>query len=454
MRHLFARFFAFLALVSLLGACGTTPVAQPTTPTPVTAPLKVVATYSILGEFVQHVGGEHVALTTLVGPGGDAHTYEPTPRDSAALAEASLVFENGLQFESWIDDLYTAAGSHATRVAVSDQITPLPAPEGHVHTDHADDPLAHPCKHFGDTPTSVVADASATAVIPDDHTLYALELNAGAGTVTLSRDTDAEVSLYLGADLPVSLLQGETTLEPEAMQQVTSGCDAIKVVYTYDLAPGAYTLQVGPSDATQLLLVWEMAEGHTHTEDAHAEDTHNHGEYDPHIWHDPNNAQLMVAAIRDALVAADPANAAAYTANAESYLAELKELDAFIQAEVAKLPADQRKLVTTHDTFGYFAKAYGFTVIGTALGVTTETADPSAGEIAELVEAIRAAGVRAIFAENVANTTLMETISREAGVILAPTLYTDALGEPGSPGASYIEMMRYNVTTIVQSLAS
>jgi ABC-type Zn uptake system ZnuABC Zn-binding protein ZnuA len=162
----------------------------------------------------------------------------------------------------------------------------------------------------------------------------------------------------------------------------------------------------------------------------------------------------IVEVIRDALVAADPDNAALYTANAEAYLAELTELDAFIEAQVAELPVERRKLVTTHDTFGYFAARYGFEIVGTALGASTEAADPSAGAIAELVEAIRAAGVPAIFAENVSNMRLMETIAREAGVTLAPDLYTDALGAPGSPGATYLEMMRYNVTTIVQALGA
>jgi ABC-type Zn uptake system ZnuABC Zn-binding protein ZnuA len=163
----------------------------------------------------------------------------------------------------------------------------------------------------------------------------------------------------------------------------------------------------------------------------------------------------VVEAIRDGLVKADPAHAQIYQANAETYLAQLKELDAWVRQEVETLPAERRKLVTAHDTFGYFAKAYDFEIVGSGLAsFTTEATDPSAGEIAELVEQIKAVGVPAIFAENVTNPTLMERIASEAGVVVAPPLYTDALGEPGSEGNTYLKMMRYNVLTMVAALKS
>jgi ABC-type Zn uptake system ZnuABC Zn-binding protein ZnuA len=163
----------------------------------------------------------------------------------------------------------------------------------------------------------------------------------------------------------------------------------------------------------------------------------------------------MVESIRDALVAADHDRAATYQANADAYLARLQSLDDFVVAEVAKLPEERRKLVTSHDTFAYFAARYGFEVVGTALGsVSTEGADPSASEIADLVDQIKAAGVPAIFAENVTNPALMESIADEAGVELAPTLYTDALGESGSDGDTYEKMVTANVTTIVTALSA
>jgi ABC-type Zn uptake system ZnuABC Zn-binding protein ZnuA len=160
----------------------------------------------------------------------------------------------------------------------------------------------------------------------------------------------------------------------------------------------------------------------------------------------------MVENIRAALTTADPDHAADYAANAAAYIAELQALDEWVRTEVSALPSEQRKLVTSHDTFGYFAEEYGFEVIGTALPVSTEGASPSAQAIAALVEDIRATGVRAIFAENVSNPQLMEQIASEAGVVLAPALYTDALGAPGTDGDTYLKMMRYNVTTIVTAL--
>lgn len=183
-------------------------------------------------------------------------------------------------------------------------------------------------------------------------------------------------------------------------------------------------------------------------------DDHAHGTFDPHVWHDVQNAMYMVQAIRDALAQADPASAATYRANAERYLAELQALDAWVVERVAALPAERRKLVTAHDTFAYFARRYGFGVVGTALGsFTTEAADPSAARIAELVQQIRAAGVPAIFAENVSNPRLMQRIAAEAGVALVPGLYTDALGKPGSPGDTYVRMIRSNVEKIVTALS-
>ena len=282
--------------------------------------LPVVATHSILGEFVTIVGGDRIIVRTLVGPQGDAHEFEPRPTDAAAIAEAAILFENGLGFEPWLDDLYAASGSGAVRVVATDSMVPLPA----------------------------------------------------AG------------------------LSGRGGAEG------------------------------GPGDLGQL---------------------------DPHVWHDVTNAMRMVENVQAALLKADPSHADVYAANADAYLAQLTELDAWVRQQVERLPAGRRKLVTSHDTFGYFAVRYGFDVVGTALGGTTAgLADPSAGAIAELVEAIKAAGVRAIFAENVSNPGLMRQIAAEAGVELAPLLYTDALGEPGGAGDTYVKAIRYNVSTIVDAL--
>jgi zinc/manganese transport system substrate-binding protein len=282
-------------------------------------PLQVVASTSVIGDLVQNVGGDAIQVTTLIGPGVDAHTFDPAPADLVTLEKAAVVFENGLGLEPWLDQFFESTQPAGARVVVTDGIEPVPA---------------------------------------------------GAA---------------------------------------------------------------------------EEGEG----------ESHEHGAFDPHVWHDVANAIVMVGNIHDGLVAADPAHAAAYDANAAAYTAELQALDGWVREQVATLPPERRKLVTNHDTFAYFAKAYGFEILGTALGsVSTEVGDPSAQKIVALVDEIDAAGVCAIFAENVANPDLMESIAAEAGVELAPSLYTDALGPPDSPGGTYDGMMRSNVTTIVTALNS
>jgi ABC-type Zn uptake system ZnuABC Zn-binding protein ZnuA len=293
--------------------------------TPVSGePVKAVASFSILGDLVKNVGGEAVAVTTLIDPGVDAHTYDPAPADLVVLSKADIIFENGLGFEPWLERYFASAQPPGTRVVTTEGITPREAGA-------------------------------------DEH-------------------------------------EGEAQPEEDGAQE--------------------------------------------------------QGQFDPHVWHDVANVIIMVDNIRDALVAANPPRAELYKANATAYVAELKALDASIREQVGTLPPERRKLVTSHDTFGYFADAYGFEVIGTTLGsISTEAGDPSARDIATLITQIEEAGVPAIFAENVANPDLMESIAAEAGVVLAPPLYTDALGPQGSPGETYVGMMQSNVTTIVDALS-
>ncbi|MBE7556331.1 MAG: zinc ABC transporter substrate-binding protein [Anaerolineales bacterium] len=302
--------FLLSALVVLAGCGGSQ--ADKAAASSTSERIKVVATFSILGDLVQNVGGDKIELYTLVGPGSDTHTFEPSPSDSVALVEAKLIFENGLGLETWLDKLYTASGSQAKRVAVTEALKPI------------------------------------------------------------------------------------------AMSK----------------------------------------EGHEAD-----------GEFDPHVWHDVANMIQEVEVIRDALIAVDPASAKTYQANAEAYLSQLKELEAWVIVEVEKLPEARRKLVTSHDTFGYFARRYGFDVVGSGLGSTTEASDPSAAQLVSLVEEIKGARVPVVFVENVSNSRLMEQIAAEAGVTLGPALYTDALTDPGGDGDTYVKMMRHNVTILVTALS-
>lgn len=190
------------------------------------------------------------------------------------------------------------------------------------------------------------------------------------------------------------------------------------------------------------------------SEEEHADEEATDEEHsnDPHMWFDVQHTIGYVERIRDGLKQVDPAGASIYDTNARTYIAQLTQLDAEIVQQTQAIPDERRKLITNHDTFGYFAQRYGFEVVGTVFaGVSTEQ-EPSAQQIAALVERVRTANVPAIFTENTVNPRLAEQIGNEVGVKVVTSLYTDALGEPGSDGDTYIKMMRYNVQQIVEAL--
>jgi len=179
----------------------------------------------------------------------------------------------------------------------------------------------------------------------------------------------------------------------------------------------------------------------------------NPQETDPHAWQDVTNVILYSQNVRDALIAIDPANKDKYTANANGYIQKLQALDAWVKTEVAAIPVNKRKLVTNHDALGYFAQRYGFKIIGAVIpSATTEAADPSAKETADLLNIIKSNGVHAIFSENMANPKLAQTLSKEAGVQVGPELYTDALGPLHSNGETYLKMIQHNVKIFVEYL--
>jgi ABC-type Zn uptake system ZnuABC Zn-binding protein ZnuA len=172
-------------------------------------------------------------------------------------------------------------------------------------------------------------------------------------------------------------------------------------------------------------------------------------EIDPHWWHDPRNAERALIAIRDGLVRADPDGASAYRANAEAYVAQIRELDAAVQACIDEVPPDRRKLVTTHDAFGYYAERYGIDVVGTVIPALTTAGQPSAGETAELVDTIREEGVETIFAESSVDPKVEQAIARESGAEVGAELWADSLGPAGSSGATYLQAMAANTRALV-----
>lgn len=265
------------------------------------AKLRVVATFSLLGDLVRQIGGDRVAVTSLVGPNGDAHVYEPTPADVQAVAAARLVVVNGLGFEGWIDRLIGASGFHGTRVTATDGVIPL---------------------------------------------------DRGSGT----------------------------------------------------------------------------------------------GRRDPHAWQDLANGRIAVADIARGLAAIDPEHQALYDANARAYNATLAALDARLHALFAAIPAAQRRVVTTHDAFEYFGRAYGVEFLA-VVGITTES-EPSAGDVAKLIRLMKREHVRALFVENISDPRLVAQLAREADAVIGGKLYSDALSPPDGPAASYVAMFEHNAATL------
>ena len=173
---------------------------------------------------------------------------------------------------------------------------------------------------------------------------------------------------------------------------------------------------------------------------------------DPHVWGDVENSIRMVISIRDALIELSPEDKQKFTQNAARLTSELKQLDTWITKEIQTIPPDKRRLVTTHDAFQYYGRAYRMAIAGTLIGISTEE-QPSAQTLQRLVEAVKKAGIPAIFAETTINPALINTVATEAGVKLAPRqLYSDSIGSPGSDSDSYIKMMQANTRTIVEAL--
>jgi len=174
--------------------------------------------------------------------------------------------------------------------------------------------------------------------------------------------------------------------------------------------------------------------------------------FDPHVWLDVANAKRMVASLRDALVAADAANAPAYRENAAAYLTRLAALDAEIRSEIETIPAACRKIVTNHDVFGYYAAAYGLTIVGSIIPSTSSEARASAADVAAIADRIRAEAVPAIFTETSIDPALVRQVGREADVAVVDDLYGDSLGPAGSEGETYVGMMAANTAKIAAAL--
>ena len=218
------------------------------------------------------------------------------------------------------------------------------------------------------------------------------------------------------------------------------------IVYNgYNLEPGLIKLIYAAGVKAQKLAVGEVVK---------PLDLEYEGEKvpDPHVWGDAENAIKMVNAIRDRLIELSPEDRAEFTENAARLTEELKRVDTWIAQQIETIPETQRKLVTTHDAFQYYANAYGLEVIGTLIGISTEE-QPSGKTVKNLADAIVKSQVPAIFAETTINPSLIKTVAKEAKVKLAPQeLYSDSLGAAGSEGDTYVKMLVANTRAIVEAL--
>jgi ABC-type Zn uptake system ZnuABC Zn-binding protein ZnuA len=296
---------AALALVGLIFAgCGGSAA-----PTPDSGRLKVVTTTTILADLVAQVGGDLVSVESLVPKGGEVHTFDPTPSDVRRVAEADVVFLNGLELDDWLGGLVSDAGSTAPVVALGEQL---------------------------------------------DGVTY---IAGGEGS----------------------------------------------------------------------------AEG-----------------VNPHLWLDPAYAAMYAARISDALATADPAHAQDLRDGGSAYVTELGALGTELAARMATIPEANRTVISFHDAFPYFARAYGLTVDGTIVDAPGQ--DPSAAQVGLLVEAIRSHGIKAIFAEAQFSDALARTIADETGVTVVSSLYTDSTGD--APQDTYADLMRWNVDQVLRVLAA
>lgn len=178
----------------------------------------------------------------------------------------------------------------------------------------------------------------------------------------------------------------------------------------------------------------------------------DHGKVDPHAWQSVANVKVYVGNIRDGLIAADPAGKSAYEANAAAYLGKLDALEQEVKDAVAKIPSERRRIITSHNSFGYFTDAYGMEILA-AQGVSTES-EPSARDVAALVTQIRRQKVLGVFMENVTDPRLIKRISEETGAKVGGTLYSDALTDEKGPAPTYIDLIRHNIRTLSAALLS
>ena len=387
-----------LSLLLLAAACSGDSPAEEAQATQV----NVVTTSNIIADWVSVVGQDRVSVFSLLPPNADPHTFQPGARDVRRIADADLVLSVGLGLEEgWLTELLTnTATDPSSIVELGEGVDPIEFAESH---------------------------AGAVAILEGvSHVVDEVE--------------EKEISAAEGLEEIAALLaegEGEEHADEEAGEEELP---ELVMGIMGRVAAG----ELAPDEAIEAIeeLTSEREEEH---------EGHGHGLLDPHFWFDPLRVKEAVNDIAARLSALDPDGSQVYQDNAAAYNQELDTLHAWIEQEVAGLPEEKRKLVTSHDSFQYFAERYGFEVVGAIFPVNIER-EPTAQKLAGLVETIEREGVSAIFTEKSQSDRLGRRVAEETGAEVIGGLYTGSLGKPGGEAVSYLEMMRYNIQTIVEAL--
>ncbi len=440
------------------------PTIAPTTPPLAEAPtLKVLAAQSFLADIAQNVAGDRLTVEALIPRGIDPHIFEPTPADVRKVADSNVLIVNGAGFEEFLDSLLANAGGERTVIEASQGLTSRTAREGEVAVmspEELSDALCVEAADLFPAAEGITAGADQASAVElgmhkeeeHDHG-HDHEHGGMFWQVALTRQADGTYAGFLkwdaeGGEIAIATGDGalvvtsiDANAAVEAEETLTLACSGLTQAMIMDVEKGEYLLALSGFREPQATLMISSPGGH-----------HHHDEGDPHFWLDPTKVVTYVANIRDGLISVDPAGAEVYRANAERYIAQLNELDRFIAEEIARIPEASRKLVTNHESFGYFADRYGFRIIGTIVPGVSTGASPSAQQLARLADRVREADVQVIFLETGANPQLAEQLARETGIRVVSDLYTHSLSDADGPAPTYLDMMRYNVKQIVEAL--
>ena len=388
-------------------------------------PIEVVTTSNIVADWVTNVGGDGVEVFSLLPVGGDPHTFQPGARDVARITDADVVLSIGLGMEGgWLHDLLeNAAADPESIVETGEIVDPIEFAEGHADEVELLEEISH-----------VV------------HEVEEGEIDAKEGLEEIKEVLEA-------AEEEGDHHEGEGEEEEEKKDEDHEGEEEEEEDHHEgeEELPAMVMEIIEKVDAGELKAedAIEAIEGLTEEGEDEHED-HGHGLEDPHYWFDPVRVKLVVNDIAARLSVLDPDRGDMFRANAAAYNAKLDELHSWTEEQVKAVPEENRLLVTSHDSFGYFANLYGFEVIGVVLSITTDV-EPSAGDLADLVEEVKEEGVPVVFGETTVSERLASAVAKESGAELV-RLYSGSLGPDGSGAETYIGMVRINVERIVEGL--